>query len=158
MISLEEARSAITRGGEQGWRATIVAARTARHLLARISNHMSASTSKTGAELVTNPNAKSITLEHVLPQGFGHAWKGAFSKGVDPSEYVHRIGNLTLLLQKPNSEAADKCFADKRTLALDQSSLPINKMFSKYSTWGDVDIDKRQADLAKVALEVWKLQ
>jgi hypothetical protein len=29
LISLEEARSAITRGGEQGWRATIVAARTA---------------------------------------------------------------------------------------------------------------------------------
>jgi hypothetical protein len=132
-------------------------ARMARYLLAKVSNHMSATASATGAELVTNPNAKSVTLEHVLPQSLPPAWTSQFPKGVSPSDYVHRIGNLTLLLKKPNSDAADKSFGDKRKSALDGSSLPINKMFSKASKWTNVEIEKRQDELAKVALEVWKL-
>jgi hypothetical protein len=31
-------------------------------------------------------------------------------------------------------------------------------MFSKSSKWTDIEIDKRQAELAKVALEVWRLE
>jgi hypothetical protein len=42
-------------------------ARMARYLLAKISNHMFASSSMSGGEMVTNPNAKSVTLEHILP-------------------------------------------------------------------------------------------
>lgn len=132
-------------------------ARMARYLLARISNHVLVSSGGTGPERVTNPYAKAITLEHVVPQSLGKEWKKSFSKAADPSEYVHRIGNLTLLLKKPNSDAADKSFAEKRKLALDQSGLPINTMFSKVRKWGDAEIEKRQADLANVALEVWKL-
>jgi len=132
-------------------------ARMARYLLAKMSNHMATTASKTGAELVTNPSAKSVTLEHVLPQSLPAAWTSHFSKGASASDYVHRIGNLTLLLKKPNSEAADKSFSEKRKVALDASSLAINKVFAKASLWSDTEIDQRQEELAKVALQVWKL-
>jgi hypothetical protein len=131
--------------------------RMARYILARISNFIFSTSSISGGEMVTNPNAKSVTLEHVLPQNFGLPWKSAFSKDVDPSEFVYRIGNLTLLQKKINSEAANKSFKEKRRIALDRSVLPINKMFSTFTTWGDVEIENRQADLAKIALEIWKL-
>jgi uncharacterized protein with ParB-like and HNH nuclease domain len=132
-------------------------ARMARYLLAGITNHLSSSSSPTGAERVTDPNGRGVTLEHVLPQSIGPAWASAFTTGVDPKPYVDRIGNLTLLLRKPNSEAADKSFADKRKFALDHSELAINKQFARYKKWGDTEIEQRQEELAKAALQVWKL-
>ena len=132
-------------------------ARMARYLLSKISNFMSASSSKTGGELITNPNAKSVTLEHILPLSLPSSWISTFPKEVVPSDYVHRIGNLTLLLKKTNSESADKSFLKKRELAFDISSLHINKMLSKNQKWTNVEIEKRQDELSMIALQVWKI-
>jgi hypothetical protein len=62
-----------------------------------------------------------------------------------------------LLLVKPNRDAADKSFADKKTIALNASGLKVNEYFRSLSKWGDREIDQRQDALAKAALEVWKL-
>ena len=77
--------------------------------------------------------------------------------GVNPADYVYRIGNLTLLTAKINRDAANKSFSDKKKMALTGSSLKINEFFRGVSTWGDQQIEQRQDGLAKTALEVWKL-
>lgn len=113
--------------------------RIARYTLARISNHLARQASPSGGEQITNPDAKQVNLEHVLPQDIPPDWCAAFSSGVNPADYVYRIGNLTLLRVK------------------DASQLKINEFFGGVSKWGDQEIEKRQDVLAKAALEVWKL-
>jgi uncharacterized protein with ParB-like and HNH nuclease domain len=131
--------------------------RIARYTLARINNHLTKQASPSGGEQITNPNAKELTLEHVLPQDTPTSWTGAFTKGVDRSSYVYRVGNLTLLRTRPNRDAADKSFASKKKLALDASTLKINEYFRGTTKWTDREIEQRQEGLAKAALEVWKL-
>lgn len=131
--------------------------RIARYALAKISNHLAKQSSQSGGEQIANPDSREVNLEHVLPQDLPTGWRAAFSSGVNPADYVNRIGNLTLLKAKLNRDAADKSFEDKKKIALDVSPLKINDYFRGVSTWGDQQIEQRQAGLAKTALEVWKL-
>ena len=137
--------------------ASIEGKRMGRYILARITNHMAKQASPTGGEQVANPDARQVNLEHVYPESKPAPWSVDFSQGVKAADYVYRIGNLTLLLVKPNRNAADKSFADKKTIALDASRLKINDFFRPISKWGDREIEQRQDGLAKAALEVWKL-
>jgi uncharacterized protein with ParB-like and HNH nuclease domain len=131
--------------------------RIARYILAKISNYLAKQSSQTGAEHIVNPDSKQITLEHVLPQAVPASWAAHFSSGVNPDDFVYRIGNLTLLIAKVNRDAADKSFADKKAVALDASTLKVNQYFHGVTKWDDQEIEKRQDALAKTALEVWKL-
>lgn len=131
--------------------------RIARYTLAKITNHLAKQSSPTGGEQVANPDARQVNLEHVFPESNPSAWRPDFSLGVDPADYIYRIGNLTLLLVKPNKLAADKSFGDKKKIALNASGLKVNEFFRPLSKWGDREIDRRQAGLAKAALEIWKL-
>jgi uncharacterized protein with ParB-like and HNH nuclease domain len=128
-------------------------ARIARYILAKIENHISQKKEKT-----VNPDDKTLTLEHILPQNFGKIWNSYFTKGYEPADYVDRIGNLTLLTQKINSDAADKSFPDKQQIAFQSSDLLLNSELMKLSKWGEPEIESRQDALAKIALEVWKLK
>jgi hypothetical protein len=128
-------------------------ARIARYILAKIENHISPKKEKS-----VNPDDKTVTLEHILPQNFGKIWNSYFSKGYDPADYVDRIGNLTLLTQKINSDAADKSLPDKQQIAFNLSDLLLNFELMKPSKWGETEIESRQDSLAKIALEVWKLK
>lgn len=132
-------------------------ARLARYTLTKISNHMSRQSTRTGSEQIVNPDAKQVNLEHVLPIGFSQNWHSTFSRGADPADYLYRIGNLTLLTAKINRDAADASFAEKQRLALSDSTLAINGFFRNVQKWGEQEIEQRQGELAKVALEVWKL-
>lgn len=129
--------------------------RIARYALQRISNFLSSQAG--GAEEVVDPDAKKVNLEHVLPQSLPQSWYSDFSGGVAPEDYVYRIGNLTLLNAKVNRATADRSFADKKSIALDTSTLKINDFFKTVSSWGDQEIEQRQEALAKIALQVWKL-
>lgn len=132
-------------------------ARLARYTLAQLTNFMSKQSSRAGGEQITNPDAKQVTLEHVLPQSPSLAWRAAFSKDVNPEDYVYRIGNLTLLNTKVNRDAANASFAEKKKTALNDSNLAINQQFKSLEQWDDKEIEQRQTQLAKVALEVWRL-
>ncbi len=134
-----------------------IRARLARYTLAHVTNFMSKQTDRAGSEQITNPDAKQLTLEHVLPQNLTSTWRAAFSKDVNPEDYIYRIGNLTLLTTKVNRDAANVSFAEKKRTALNNSNLAINHEFSSFNQWGSQEIEQRQTQLAKVALQVWKL-
>ncbi|MHB8857400.1 MAG: DUF262 domain-containing protein [Bellilinea sp.] len=131
-------------------------ARIARYILAKISNYLAQQSRKGGEELVVNRDARHVNLEHVLPQDIRAPWRSYFPKDIDPAIYVYRLGNLTLLASKINRVLGDMAFPDKK-LALIDSKLPINQYFSSIDEWGPSQIDERQNELAKIALEVWKL-
>ena len=132
-------------------------AKIARYTLSRLTNHMSKESKKSGSELIVNPDAKEVNLEHVLPQSFDNTWRSYFTEGVDVADYVYRIGNLTLLTTSINSDIANSSFPEKKHLAFQDSNLAINQHFMGLSQWGDTEIERRQEALAKVALEVWKV-
>lgn len=132
-------------------------AKIARYALAKINNYMARKAKPSGNEQVVDPDAKHVNLEHILPQSFSPTWQSDFSKGAEPVDYVYRIGNLTLLNKKLNSDAGNASFADKKRLALNDSSLNINVGFRTLNKWGDAEIEHRQNELAKIAVEVWRL-
>lgn len=131
--------------------------RLARYTLAKLNNYLSRQSRKSGNEQITNPDAKQVNLEHVLPQNPTPIWRATFPKDVFPEDFIYRIGNLTLLTTRVNRDAADKSFTEKQRIALNQSNLAINSQFRVLTQWSNIDIENRQALLAKSALEVWKL-
>jgi uncharacterized protein with ParB-like and HNH nuclease domain len=136
---------------------TIESPKIARYTLTKINNYLARQASQTGVEQIANPDAKAVNLEHVLPQDVPLTWRASFSSGIDPSDFVYRIGNLTLLAAGINRDLADKSFAEKKKAALDGSTLKINDYFKTVSAWADKEIEQRQKALAKAAVEVWKL-
>lgn len=132
-------------------------AKLARYTLAKLTNYMSQQSKRTGTEQTVNPDSKQVNLEHVLPVNLPQHWRSDFSKGIDLTEYVYRLGNLTLLKSRINRDAADASFAEKQRFALGDSTLLINSFFKNLKRWGEKEIEQRQAELAKTALEVWKL-
>jgi hypothetical protein len=132
-------------------------ARLARHILGKLNNHIVSQKGKSGKETVVNPDAKQVTLEHILPQSMPQKWTAQFSPGIDPREYIDRLGNLTLLAKNVNSDSADRSFAAKQREAFSGSDLPINASLKTISKWTETEIEQRQRDLAKKALEIWKV-
>src|SRR5262249_139822 len=110
-------------------------ARIIRYMLAKLSNAMAKRTRRTGAEEIVNADAKEVNIEQVLPQSVPESWKREFSRKIDANEFVHRIGNLTLLTAKINRDAADGSFAEKKKLAFSTSRLPHNEVFKTLTSW-----------------------
>src|SRR5439155_16147964 len=132
-------------------------AKIARYTLAKLTNFIAKQYGKSGGEQIANPDGKQVTLEHVLPQSPTPVWTKNFTKDVNADDYIYRVGNLTLLKAKVNRDAADASFQNKQTIALNDSTLAINHHFKSLSQWTDIEIEKRQEDLAKIAEQVWKL-
>lgn len=132
-------------------------AKIARYALAKINNHLARRSGSQNAEYVVNPDSKQVTLEHILPQSLPDGWKADFTNSTNPADYVDRIGNLTLLYRKSNTEIGDSSFKEKKLVALNRSVLEINKNSFIGDKWGNEEIDKRQDYLSKVAVEVWEI-
>jgi hypothetical protein len=123
----------------------------ARYILGKINDYMG------GPELVANIDPKVVNLEHILPQSPDPSWKAAFASSVSWVEYVERIGNLTLLTTKINENIANQSFQKKREQAFKSSKLALNEFLKRAKKWDEKEIERRQRNMAKVALQVWKL-
>ncbi|MBF2735164.1 MAG: DUF262 domain-containing protein [Betaproteobacteria bacterium AqS2] len=95
-----------------------------------------------------------VTLEHILPKKPSNEWKKDFP-GKIHENYIHRLGNMTLLPEKPNKELRNKPFKEKKKEFKKSSVLLTKTHVSKYSVWNPKNIDKHQRFLAKSALKVW---
>lgn len=126
-------------------------ARLARYILIEINNFY-----RGDKELVTNPNETEVNLEHILPQKPDLIWVSEFS-GVDPEQYIDRIGNMTLLDSSFNREVGNTSFQDKCSTVFSNSVLGITKEIVNYSTWGPKQIEERQKKMAKAACQIWRL-
>lgn len=96
------------------------------------------------------------TIEHILPESYHKTWQDEFTEEAF-NRNVYLLGNLTLLEPTKNSkEAADKPFDDKKKVYT-SSKFAITQCISD-PEWTPNNIKKRQAQLAKVATAVWKIQ
>ena len=99
---------------------------------------------------------KECTVEHILPKSKQHwsGWKNF--QGENPSEWVHRIGNLTLLGGTDNKpgKASNGNFDKKKTI-LGRSALALTKEIFKSNDWSPSTIVKRQKEMAQCAAKVW---
>ena len=122
-----------------------------RYMLLKIENHLRAALGQPEID------SDDVTLEHIMPQKSGKHWK------LDPSKpevkaLIGRLGNLTLLRGKENSEASNLDFNAKKKLYGDhENSLIISKEVVTLTNWNEEEIKSRQVQLANHALQIWSI-
>jgi uncharacterized protein with ParB-like and HNH nuclease domain len=128
----------------------IKSAKVAKYILNKIENHIGRDSEKV---------AKKITLEHILPKTPDREWKEYLEKlSMDKDDYVYRLGNMTLLLEKQNREAQSQFFTKKRDkIYRNQTKLKINEELKDVKSWTSKDIEERQKRFAKFAIRIWSI-
>ena len=127
-------------------------AKLARYILSEIESHYRGS----NKELVANPNATQVNLEHIMPQKPKDEWLVEFPKK-EYDQYVDRLGNMTLLSSPINRKVGNSSFKQKCTAAFAQSELKITQEILEYPVWSPKQIEERQRKMAKVACRIWRL-
>ena len=118
---------------------------------------------------LTNHNHKETTdmdevsIEHVLPKSpnLPKAWQEELGeedwKNIQ-KEYVHRIGNLTLVNKGLNSKLGKKSYQEKKTMedGYNDSPINLNTYFEDIEHWNKEEIETRSDVLFKDAKEIWE--
>lgn len=133
--------------------ATISKAYIARYYLRKLEQAY-----RTTLELEPIKNPEKVNLEHVLPENPTNLQKDwpSFDENLHKT-YYRRIGNLTLLDKKMNSDIGNGPFEGKKTV-YKESELQITKKIAEYDDWTPSEIETRQKELAIKAVEIWNLK
>lgn len=128
--------------------ATIADVKRAKLFLSGVNSHI-----QSDADVI---DANQCTIEHTLPKSEEH-WSGWEEFDNDTAkDYIHRLGNLTLLGKNDNKPGAsdNKNFSAKKHI-FKRSAIKLSQEVSTKLTWSPEIIDRRQSRLAKIASEVW---
>jgi hypothetical protein len=83
--------------------------------------------------------------------------QGAIPEDQSVNDLVDRLGNLTLLEKGKNRGISNAGFMEKRDKAFSTSSLRLNRDLTGLKQWDRTAIEKRSHDLAKIAVNIWRL-
>lgn len=132
--------------------ATVSTEKYARYYLRAIENQKKGITSP---ELIVNSDPDVVNLEHILPKNPHKNWSNFNEDQV--VSLNKRIGNLTLMQNKLNSEQGNEPFSQKKIYFM-SSDLWITKMIAdNYDGWTPDNIRDRQEKLANIAVQTWNL-
>ena len=108
-------------------------------------------------EQETSKNTENVNLEHILPENpdLKKDWAG-FSEEQHHT-FWNRIGNLTLLDKKMNSDQRNASFASKKTVYT-SSEIIITKQLAGKKAWTISDIEERQKQFAQKAVDIWSIK
>ena len=101
-------------------------------------------------------NENRCTVEHILPKSERH-WQGwEYFDGINPEDWIHRIGNLTLLGRYDNKpgDSENRNFSQKKP-GYQRSAILLTQEVGKHPNWSPNEIDKRQEELIDQAIRVW---
>jgi len=88
-----------------------------------------------------------LTVEHILPRALD--WDGK-------KEYLHRLGNLTLLSKPHNSEALNKPFREKKDKVYrKEQKILITQDLLNYEDFTKETIQQRQEKFLELAFKIW---
>lgn len=127
----------------------------ARYLLTAIERHLR---QRDGVDDVVVAGASTVHVEHIYPQS-----PEAGYRLNDHASWVNRLGNQTLLHGRKNRIASNKAYAEKVEAYSSSSFLitqetGISRLWDdENSSWRTQGIEERQADLAKIAIDVWPI-
>lgn len=96
-----------------------------------------------------------VNLEHILPKNTLGNWP-QFGTDEEARGFTNRLGNQALLLASDNSSKGSAKFDDKKP-AFKKSPYHFTKIVGDESQWTSVEIDKRQSEMAKLAVKTWKV-
>ncbi len=99
---------------------------------------------------------QKTNVEHILPQSRSSAW--GHIKEDTAKAYCKRIGNLTILKPKENTDAGNGGFLDVKVPIYKASSFPLTAEIAKEAIWNDTSIDDRQKRLAALAVKIWTIK
>lgn len=115
---------------------------------------------KGGGLKITNPNASIVNIEHLVPQTQSQFWNEEIT-GIESQEYgtwANRLGNMFLLSKALNKNLKSSAFEMKKEKMSEENELFFtNRFVVNCKNWGKNEISKRQEDLAKDAIELWKI-
>lgn len=133
--------------------ATVSKAYIARYYLRKIEQAY-----RTTLELEPIRNPEKVNLEHILPENPTNLQRDwlSFDENLHKT-YYRRIGNLTLLDKKMNSDVGNGPFSGKKAV-YENSELVITKKIAECDNWAPSEIEKRQKEFAKKAVEIWNLK
>jgi len=98
---------------------------------------------------------KLVHIEHILPQNPKKEWFSEAGFGEETySDYVSKVGNLTLLFHKLNSKASNRPFADKREIYA-KSHIPMTRDIGEKEQWTQDDIVARTEILSRKICELF---
>jgi hypothetical protein len=128
----------------------------AAYLLKRIEEHeRSLQRGGTGSEL--SP-ALTLTIEHILPKNPSTEWADVIRTDTSiVNDCGGRLGNMCLLSDPRNREAARQGYAKKRAI-YEGSDLLTTKRVAKSPYWDRKAIEHHQAWLCSKAVGIWRLQ
>lgn len=97
------------------------------------------------------------TVEHVLPKSSQHWDMWSEFNHQDAGEYIHRIGNLTILGPEDNKPGPkfNGDFQVKRDI-FRHSGVKLTRDLSLNEQWSPAAIDERQKEMAEIAVQVWR--
>lgn len=130
--------------------ATVSSEKLARFYLREIENYLSEDSEKEVIE-----DTDKVNLEHILPKKADENYP--YFSDETHQKYVKRIGNLTLMNSKMNRKQSSSNFENKKK-EFAKSTLQITYDITKYGNWDVGAIEKRQKELAEIAIKVWTIK
>lgn len=113
-------------------------------------------TPSASAETTPSEDTNKVNLEHVLPITPNKEWESKFNKD-EIRSYQKRLGNLAIMSAKANSKIGNDSFEDKRN-RYSESGIYFTKMISTEVCWSPQSIERRQTEMAKIAVKVWEIK
>lgn len=103
---------------------------------------------RTTEELQVEALPDRVNLEHIYPKSPS---EGRFE---EHSDWVNRIGNLTLLAKRLNQKLKNASFPPKKE-TYGASQLVITSELANLDQWSEADIETRQEAFSRLAVDVW---
>jgi Protein of unknown function DUF262/Protein of unknown function (DUF1524) len=127
----------------------------AAYLLRRIEDH-ERSIAKGGAGPELSPSL-SLTIEHILPKNPSQEWADVIRTDPDiVKDCNNRLGNMCLLTEGRNREAARQAYSKKLPI-YEKSELLTTQRVAKSPFWDRKSIEHHQAWLGSKAVAIWRL-
>ncbi len=123
----------------------------ARYILIEINNSLDGRPS-----METQTNTSVTDLEHIVPIKYDEYWKDVDQKSLEGIEqYVHYLGNMTLLSSKLNQGIGNSDFETKKEAYI-KDSIAITEWVVAMQKWGIDEIMERQKLMADEAVKIWR--
>lgn len=97
----------------------------------------------------------TYNLEHILPEHPSEAWAHIEDSKID--RLIYRLGNMTPLETGINRDVGNQDYAVKRAAYKDSDFQITRAVAEHYDEWNETKIAARQAQLAKAATTIWRI-
>lgn len=114
----------------------------------------------TTKDRIVNPNGSIVNIEHLIPKSESENWKSDYT-GIDYEDYskqVNRLGNLFLTNAKINGKMKQYDFEKKKSILFaEECEFATTSELKEKTKWDLSGIEKRQEQLAKLAVTTWRI-